>query len=263
MGTCLLEDDYGVVIGALEKDYKSVEIVERIFHLWTGGLGKKPTSWGVLVTCLRFAELNRLADDIESAYNCAKNFHAMPSIIDEEQFKHVFNMITTICQINTKVSKNRFIKSNVIKNASVRLDSIVSRLNAGKIRAGVVGVTKAGKSTTLNALLGNQYLPASVQSQTAAEVSIVHTNVTSGELYGITGKRHGRRLAIGYQNIHDKLVELNAAARKGSQNGYEKLILHAPLQFLMKNEVQGVQFELSDTPGLGEAAAERFSLARS
>ena len=72
VGTCLLEDDYGIIIGALEKDYKSVQIVEKIFHLWTGGRGKKPTSWGVLVTCLRLAELNRLADDIESACNCTK-----------------------------------------------------------------------------------------------------------------------------------------------------------------------------------------------
>ena len=72
VGTCLLEDDFGVVIGTLEKNYKSVDLVEQIFHLWTDGQGKEPTSWDVLVTCLRFAELNRLADDIESAYNCAK-----------------------------------------------------------------------------------------------------------------------------------------------------------------------------------------------
>ena len=72
VGTCLLEDKYGDKIGALKKDYKSVEVVEQIFHLWTGGRGKKPTSWGILVICLRFAELNRLADDIESACNCTK-----------------------------------------------------------------------------------------------------------------------------------------------------------------------------------------------
>ena len=70
MGTYLLEDKYGDVIGALEKDYtRSItDLVEQMFHLWTAGRGKKPTSWGVLVACLRSAELNRLADDIESAY---------------------------------------------------------------------------------------------------------------------------------------------------------------------------------------------------
>lgn len=166
-------------------------------------------------------------------------------------------MITTICQINTEVSNNPFIESNVIKNASMRLDLIMSRLKAGKIHAGVVGVTKAGKSTTLNALLGNKYLPTSVQSQTAAEVSIVHTTDTSGVLYG---ERHDQ-LATGVQNIHDKLVEINEATRKGMQKSYKKFLLQAPLQFLMTSEVQGVQFELSDTPGLGEAGAEHFLLA--
>jgi hypothetical protein len=73
VGTCLLKDDYGDKIGALEKDYRSVtDFVEQIFRLWTAGKGSKPTSWGGLVTCLRVAKLNRLADDIESAYNCAK-----------------------------------------------------------------------------------------------------------------------------------------------------------------------------------------------
>jgi hypothetical protein len=74
VGTCLLNDDYGDKIGALEKDYRSAvkDLVEQIFHLWTAGEGSKPTSWDGLVTCLKIAELNRLANDIESAYNCAK-----------------------------------------------------------------------------------------------------------------------------------------------------------------------------------------------
>ena len=190
------------------------------------------------------------------------NFHAVPSILDEEQFKRVFNLIIAVHQINAKVSNNSFIvESNVIKNASKRLDSIVSRLKAGKIHAGVVGLTKAGKSTTLNALLGNRCLPGSVLlPQRAEEVSIVHTTDTDGELYGVMGKRHDR-LATGCQSIHDKLVEINEATRKDTQNIYKKLILHAPLQFLMTNEVRGVRFELSDAPGLGEAASEHFSLA--
>ena len=187
----------------------------------------------------------------------------MPSIIDEEHFNHVYNLITTVNQINAEVSDNSFIaESNVINNASKRLYSITSRLKAGKIRAGVVGLTKAGKSTTLNALLGDRYLPGSVQPQTAEEVSIVHTTDTDGELYGVKGERRDH-LATGYQSIHDKLVEFNTAARKDTQNtyGYEKLLLHAPLQFLMTDKVQGVRFELSDTPGLGEAVSEHFSHA--
>ena len=83
MGTCLLKDDYGDVIGALEKEYRSVtDLVEQIFHLWTAGKGAMPVSWAGLVTCLRFAKLNRLADDIESAY-CTKERHDSHKTTDE------------------------------------------------------------------------------------------------------------------------------------------------------------------------------------
>ena len=72
MGTCLLKDDYFYKIGELEKKHGSdvKALVEEIFHRWTDGKGATPISWAGLVTCLRFAELNTLADDIESAY-CA------------------------------------------------------------------------------------------------------------------------------------------------------------------------------------------------
>lgn len=188
-------------------------------------------------------------------------FHAVPSIINEEQFKRAFNLITTVYEINIEVLSNSLIaESVIINNASKRLDLIVSRLKTGKIHAGIIGLTKAGKSTTLNALLGNIYLPASIQPQTAEEVRIVHTTDVDGELYGVMGGKHNH-LATGLQSIHDKLVELNEAARKHIQNGYKKLFLHAPLQFLVTDKIQGVQFELSDNPGLGEAASEHFSLA--
>ena len=88
VGTCLLKDDYGDKIGALEKQYRSVtDLVEEIFHHWTAGKGATPISWTELVTCLRFAELNRLADDIESVY-CAKERHGAvhkPTATDESK----------------------------------------------------------------------------------------------------------------------------------------------------------------------------------
>ena len=78
VGTLLLKDDYGDVIGALKEEYRSMTaLVEEIFHRWTAGRGAKPVSWAGLVTCLRLAELNRLADDIESAYCTAKDSHTV------------------------------------------------------------------------------------------------------------------------------------------------------------------------------------------
>ena len=78
MGTLLLKDDYGDVIRALKEEYRSMTaLVEEIFHHWTAGRGATPVSWAGLVTCLRLAKLNRLADDIESAYCAAEDSHTV------------------------------------------------------------------------------------------------------------------------------------------------------------------------------------------
>ena len=89
MGTCLLKDDYGNQIRKLEKKpgHRSVtDIVEDIFHLWIDGKGVKPISWSGLVTCLRSAQLHRLADEIESAY-CVGERNDGHEDIDKE-FEH-------------------------------------------------------------------------------------------------------------------------------------------------------------------------------
>ena len=65
-----MKDDYGNKIRKLEKDHAGcvTDIVDQIFNRWINGNGAKPVSWARLVVCLRSAELNRLADKIESAY---------------------------------------------------------------------------------------------------------------------------------------------------------------------------------------------------
>ena len=64
------------------------------------------------------------------------------------------------------------------KDTAKHLGRIAARLRSGTLCSGVVGLTKAGKSTTLNALLGDTFLPSSLQPQTAKEVSIFHDTST-------------------------------------------------------------------------------------
>ena len=117
-----------------------------------------------------------------------------------------------------------------------------------------MGLTKAGKSTTLNALLGNSFLPSSIQPQTANKVSIIHNPSTpTYELYGVRNRGDPPQLiAKGREEIYETLKELNDGKRNKAFSYYQ-LILDAPLLFL--REVENVQLELSDTPGLGEAGA--------
>ena len=172
--------------------------------------------------------------------------------MDKEEFQHVTGLVGLLQQNIAEIEQ--FFTSEVISNCLKRLHDVYGRLRSGKVRTGIVGLTKAGKSTTLNALLGNSFLPSSIQPQTANEVSIIHNLSTpNGELYA--AKNRGdtpQPLAKGREDIYETLKELNDEKRS-KVSSYSKLILHAPLFFL--RGVENVQLELSDTPGLGEAGA--------
>ena len=122
------------------------------------------------------------------------------------------------------------------------------------MQAGVVGLTNSGKSTTLNALMGKEFLTTSIQAQTAAEVRIIHDcELPDGKLLGqLTKTQDYLKLASGAENIYTCLNELNDSIRKGKVKcGYENLLLHAPFHFL--KGVDSIQLEICDTPGTNEA----------
>ena len=66
-GTFLLEDDSGTIVSGIEsaKTQTATEINITILREWINGKGQEPFTWDSLVKCLRDADLNRLADDIE------------------------------------------------------------------------------------------------------------------------------------------------------------------------------------------------------
>ena len=69
LGGCLLEDEGGNKVHGIEiaKHYIPLAITEEILRQWRQGKGKKPVTWRILIDCLREAQLNVAADDIESA----------------------------------------------------------------------------------------------------------------------------------------------------------------------------------------------------
>ena len=134
------------------------------------------------------------------------------------------------------------------------LDEITEKLKAGNICAGVFGVVKVGKSTFLNALLGNIFLPSAKQAETAKRVKIIHDSTkkhADGTLFHSVGKNNISELANGRTNILSVLESINDAERTGNST-YEQLILRAPFQFLENKGVK-VALEISDTPGINEA----------
>lgn len=143
-------------------------------------------------------------------------------------------------------------------DTAINLKRIKNNLDTGKVRAGVVGLTKSGKSTFLNAILGKQFLPSSIQPQTAREVSIVHNPAAiNGELYAVEEEGGDvERIAEGEESISKALTELNTVIRDGNKT-FHKLTLNVPLLFL--EGVDNANLEISDTPGLYEAAAKNIT----
>ena len=177
------------------------------------------------------------------------------SIKEQENYKEVFQLLTLVQNHTVTITTLGIGESgNKIEPILHELDRIIDRLNNGVVRVGIIGLSKAGKSTFLNALLGRHFLPSSIQPQTAREVVIVHdTSKPKGELYCNTVNQS---LASGQNDIHRLLLKLNNETRGESKSEADtvkcdKLILHAPLKFLEK--VRDVRLELSDTPGFGEA----------
>ena len=174
------------------------------------------------------------------------------------QYKETIASISSIKSCADDIVKNlKGTYSNLeLSQVLSDLDGILDRLWNAKLSTGVVGLTKAGKSTFINALLGKSFLPSSIEPQTTKEVKIIHfPDVPDGILYG-EGSDGEVELAQGRKSIHDTILQMNSAERKDT-SPYDKLELHAPLVFL--KGIDQVSLELSDTPGLTEALDENKS----
>ena len=176
--------------------------------------------------------------------------YTSPGVVHKKEFHHVIGLVEFLQQNIAEIEQ--FTTSEVTSNCSKHLHDIYERLKSGKVSAGRGGVTKAGKCTTLNALLGNSFLSSSIQPQTANKVSIIHNPSTpNGELYAVRNKGDTPQLlAKDREEIYKVLLELNATNKGFS---YYQLILHAPLVFL--RGIENVQVELFDIPNLGEEGA--------
>ena len=128
----------------------------------------------------------------------------------------------------------------------------------GRLQAGMVGLIKSGKSTTLNALMKTQILPEAIQPETAAEVRIIHST-RKAHKNGLLLGDEDIEIATGSGKIHHLLRQYNEMARKGKRLPYDTLTLRIPLPFL-KESVLKFSLEISDTAGPDEAGATDATL---
>ena len=168
---------------------------------------------------------------------------------DETAFS-IYQKINRIQNIASQLKNQTFIAR--------ALEMISINVAHGRLQAGIVGLLKSGKSTTLNALMKTRILPEAVQAETAAEVRIIHST-KKGHKNGLLLGGRNIEIASGSDAIYKKLRQYNEMARKGKRLPHDSLTLRIPLPFLKESELK-FSLEVSDTAGPDEAGAPDATL---
>ncbi len=112
-----------------------------------------------------------------------------------------------------------------------------------------MAILKSGKSTFLNSLLGNEFLPVSNVAATSVPVRINHSTHKDGYL------TFGKSKIDGVEKIRKQIELANEEKRdKGMQE--VQFNLFASFRALEDKEMTDIKFEILDTPGFGEALTE-------
>lgn len=175
----------------------------------------------------------------------------------ENQFKEI------MISLKDKISKANTILSNEIlyNTGNKHLHSLQNQLkdteikcNSQNFKIAVLALIKAGKSTFINALLGNEFLPSNAFPETSRIVRIIHSQEI--KLQDTTNENI---VILGLDNIREYVRKLNVDAReKNIQPIEDELILYAPIFKLKDERLNGVSFEILDTPGPNEAGADKL-----
>jgi GTPase Era involved in 16S rRNA processing len=128
------------------------------------------------------------------------------------------------------------------------LQDLQERLTTGRFHLAVLGQFKRGKSTLLNALLGEPFLPMAVVPLTAIPTLIMHGPVREAQVIF----QDGRVTAIPPSALDQYVTE---TANPHNQLGVDRVEVRHPARLL----AQGVV--LIDTPGIGSTLAHNAATA--
>jgi len=122
-----------------------------------------------------------------------------------------------------------------------------------EFRCPVFGITKAGKSTLINALLGQEILPVSNVPMTLRPLEVFHSpGAEVATLYC------GMEKIQGQSEIRERLSRTRSQEQL-AEEGAENLRLEVSMPFLEGLSLPGrLQFTILDTPGVTEAEGENL-----
>lgn len=145
----------------------------------------------------------------------------------------------------TDLEKLRELAQNHAREQSAEeLARALARLHSGRLTLAVVGEFKRGKSTLINALLGQDILPTDVLPTTATLNRLVYSLEKRVELH----YRDDTREVIPLEKLGEYVTKLNDEAAQRALS-IREAVVHFPCHYC-RNNVQ-----LVDTPGLQDEAA--------
>lgn len=134
-----------------------------------------------------------------------------------------------------------------------KLKDLLTKIDSQVFQILVLGLSKSGKSTFINALLSEEYLPMSNVPETSFVLKIRHSEDNKlGTLQNDT------QIKTGADSIRNYIKDKNKNIRDGIKNENEEIVLYVPLKEINNHNIDDIQFELVDTPGFGEFQSEGF-----
>ena len=123
------------------------------------------------------------------------------------------------------------------------IDSVIEQIDNKTFTVSVIATIKAGKSTFLNALLGNEYLPSSNVPETSNLLFIKN----SEEIFL---QKNSERI-LGITNIKNEITKRNRNDRENGVNTLNKYTLFVPYERVAS--LKNINFQFVDTPGPNES----------
>jgi ribosome biogenesis GTPase A len=145
-----------------------------------------------------------------------------------------------------------------VEHFKKELKDINSHLQRSELRCPIVGITKAGKSTFINALLGVDLLPYTNVPATFSCIHIRHTpDVPMPQLWF-----DGIQLAEGAKEVRSAIRSIAEHGRHKGLHSDKELVLDAVFPFLNQCSSENqLRFVLIDTPGVTEADGDLLTTA--
>lgn len=132
--------------------------------------------------------------------------------------------------------------------ATTIVDDTHRRLDDAKLRAVVIGEIKQGKSTLINALVGEAFLPTGVTPTTGATV-VIRSGAPTGPFIQL---RSGQRQPLDTARFTQLVKDPNQ-----SETG-----LDGSLEYVLDASRLPAELEVVDTPGINDLSALRAAISR-